>query len=248
MIVIRTKNEIAILREAGRISAEALLVGGQAVQPGITTKEIDTKIEHYIRSQKAIPSFLGYGGFPASACISVNEEVIHGIPGSRVIQEGDLVSIDVGAFYNGYHGDNAATFGAGKVSDENQKLMDVTKECLEKGIAAALVGNRIGDISWAVQQSAEQHGYGVVREYVGHGVGAKLHEDPEVPNFGKAGHGTRLVAGMVLAIEPMINLGVAGVRVLGDDWTVVTKDGKPSAHFENTIAITDNGPLILTKP
>ena len=238
---------LAAMRDAGRISAQALLVGGEAVKPGVTTAEIDRKIHKFILSQGAKPSFLGYGGFPGSACISINDEVIHGIPGSRVVQEGDVVSIDVGAFYKGYHGDNAFTFAAGSIAPEVQQLLDATQEGLRRAIAAAVPGARIGDVSWAVQSCVEQFGYGVVKEYVGHGVGKDLHEAPEVPNYGRPGHGTRLVPGMVIAIEPMINMGTAAVRVLKDKWTVVTQDGKPSAHFEHTIAITDNGPVILTK-
>ncbi len=247
MVVLKTAAELAAMRDAGRISAQALLVGGEAVKPGVTTAEIDRKIHKFILSQGAKPSFLGYGGFPGSACISINDEVIHGIPGSRVVQEGDVVSIDVGAFYKGYHGDNAFTFAAGSIAPEVQQLLDATQEGLRRAIAAAVPGARIGDVSWAVQSCVEQFGYGVVKEYVGHGVGKDLHEAPEVPNYGRPGHGTRLVPGMVIAIEPMINMGTAAVRVLKDKWTVVTQDGKPSAHFEHTIAITDNGPVILTK-
>ena len=247
MVVLKTAAELAAMRDAGRISAQALLVGGEAVKPGVTTAEIDRKIHKFILSQGAKPSFLGYGGFPGSACISINDEVIHGIPGSRVVQEGDVVSIDVGAFYKGYHGDNAFTFAAGSIAPEVQQLLDATQEGLRRAISAAVPGARIGDVSWAVQSCVEQFGYGVVKEYVGHGVGKDLHEAPEVPNYGRPGHGTRLVPGMVIAIEPMINMGTAAVRVLKDKWTVVTQDGKPSAHFEHTIAITDNGPVILTK-
>lgn len=247
MVVLKTAAELSAMRDAGRISAQALLVGGEAVKPGVTTAEIDRKIHKFILSQGAKPSFLGYGGFPGSACISVNDEVIHGIPGSRVIREGDIVSIDVGAYYKGYHGDNAFTFTVGSIAPDVQQLLDATQEGLRRGIAAAVPGNRIGDIGWAVQSYVEQFGFGVVKEYVGHGVGENLHEDPEVPNYGRPGHGTRLVPGMVIAIEPMINMGTPAVRVLKNQWTVVTQDGKPSAHFENTIAITENGPVILTK-
>ena len=247
MVVLKTARELDKLRDAGRLSAMALQVGGEAVKPGVTTAEIDSKIHKFILSQGAKPSFLGYGGFPGSACISVNDEVIHGIPGSRVIQEGDIVSIDVGAYYNGYHGDNAFTFTAGAVAPEVQRLLDATRESLRRGIAAAIPGNRVGDIGWAVQSYVESLGYGVVKEYVGHGVGANLHEDPEVPNYGRPGHGVRLVPGMVIAIEPMITMGSPAVRVLDNDWTVVTRDHSPAAHFENTIAITSNGPVILTQ-
>lgn len=248
MIVLKTKKELSIMREACRISALALRKGGEAVKPGVTTGFIDKVIHDYIKSQGATPSFLGYAGFPGSACISVNEEVIHGIPGDRVIQEGDIVSIDVGAYYKGYHGDNAATFAAGKVSQEAQELMDATAQSLKNAIAAAVVGNRIGDISNAVQSYVEPLGYGVVREYVGHGVGTHLHEEPDVPNYGRAGRGLRLMPGMTIAIEPMINLLGHEIKVLKDGWTVVTKSGSVSAHFEHTIAITEDGPKILTLP
>lgn len=248
MIVLKTSNELRQMQKACRISAQALQLAGQAVKPGITTLELDRIIERFIRSQGAVPSFKGYGGFPASACISVNDVVIHGIPDHRVIKEGDIVSIDVGAMIDGFHGDNAATFAAGEVSPEAQKLMDVTRECLYKGIEAAQPGKRIGDISFAVQSHAEANGFAVVRQFVGHGVGNKLHEDPEVPNFGTPNRGPRLMPGMTIAIEPMINGKGAGVRVLSDGWTTVTQSGSLSAHFEHTIAITDNGPVIMTLP
>lgn len=236
------------MREACRISARALALGGSLVRPGITTGEIDREIRRYIESEGATPSFLNYGGFPASACISVNQTVIHGIPGHTVIREGDIVSVDVGAYINGFHGDNAATFAAGKVSPEAQALMDATRESLYEGIKAAVAGNRIGDIGAAVQRYVEVRGYSVVRQFVGHGVGTNLHEDPSVPNFGTPGRGPRLVPGMTLAIEPMINAGTAEVEILKDGWTTVTKDGKLSAHFEHTIAITPDGPVIMTLP
>lgn len=248
MITLKNKSELELMQVAGRISAQALAVGGEMVRPGVTTAQIDAAIHKFIKSQNAIPSFLGYGGFPASACISVNEEVIHGIPGPRVLKEGDIVSIDVGAIYKGFHGDNAATFGAGTISPEAQRLLDVTRESLFKGIEAALRDNRIGDISHAVQFHAEAAGFGVVHKYVGHGVGRELHESPEVPNCGRPGHGARLVPGMTIAIEPMINAGTAEVKVLADEWTVITADRCLSAHFENTVAVTDNGPVILTTP
>ena len=236
------------MREACRISARALALGGSLVRPGITTGEIDREIRRYIESEGATPSFLNYGGFPASACISVNQTVIHGIPGHTVIREGDIVSVDVGACINGFHGDNAATFAAGKVSPEAQALMDATRESLYEGIKAAVAGNRIGDIGAAVQRYVEVRGYSVVRQFVGHGVGTNLHEDPSVPNFGTPGRGPRLVPGMTLAIEPMTNAGTAEVEILKDGWTTVTKDGKLSAHFEHTIAITPDGPVIMTLP
>ena len=248
MVILKTANAIKKMREAGRLSALALKVGGEAVNPGVTTAEIDKAIHDFIVSQGATPSFLNLYGFPASACISVNDELIHGIPGNRVIKEGDIVSIDVGACLDGYHGDNAATFVAGEASEEAQKLLDVTKQSLYKGIEMAVVGNRVGDISNAVQTYCEERGYSVVREFVGHGIGRAVHEDPEVPNFGAAGHGPRLVNGMCIAIEPMINAGTRFVSTDSNGWTVRTKDGKLSAHFEHTIAITDNGPIMLTDP
>ena len=248
MILLKNASELECMRSAGQIAARALQAGGEAVRPGVTTAQIDAVIEQYIRSQGAIPSFLGYNGFPNSACISINEEVIHGIPGSRVVKEGDIVSIDVGAIYRGFHGDNAATFAAGEVSQEAVQLMQVTKESLHRGIAAAVVGARIGDISHAVQSCAEQFGFGVVRAYVGHGVGRNLHEAPEVPNYGAPGRGARLTAGMTIAIEPMINVGTPQVKNHADGWTVTSADGSLSAHFEHTIAITKDGPVILTKP
>ena len=247
MVVLKNSSEVRGMIAAGKLSAQALKLAGEMVEPGVSTSEIDREVRKFIQSHGAEPSFLGYGGFPGSACISINEEIIHGIPGPRKIQEGDIVSVDVGAFFKGFHGDNAATFGAGRVSPEAQALMDATRESLYKGIAMAKPGNRLGDISHAIQSYVEALGYGVVREYVGHGVGRKLHESPEVPNYGKAGHGVRLLPGMTIAIEPMINQGTANVRQLPDGWTVVTADGKLSAHFEHTIAITDQGPLILTQ-
>ena len=249
MIVLKTKRELSAMREAGRIAARALRVAGEAVQPGISTWEIDRIARRYIEEQGAIPTFLGYGGFPASACISVNNVVIHGIPGKDVIvREGDIVSIDIGATYEGFVGDNAYTFPCGKVSAEAEALMKTTQESLYEGIRAAQVGNRIGDIGSAVQRYVEARGYSVVRNFVGHGVGAKMHEDPSVPNYGTPGRGVRLLQGMTIAIEPMINAGVCDVKTLSDGWTTVTADGKLSAHFEHTIAITSEGPVILTLP
>ncbi len=247
MIVLKTAREIAIMSEACRISAGALKVAGEAVEPGVTTAEIDRIAENYIRKHGAKPNFKGYNGYPAAACISINNEVIHGIPSKhRVIKAGDIVSIDLGATYEGFNGDNAATFAAGDVSVEAKRLMDVTKESLYKGISAAIAGNRIGDIGSAVQTYVEANGFSVVRDYVGHGVGTKLHEAPEVPNYGKPNHGIRLVPGMTIAIEPMVNQGDYKVNVLPDGWTVLTKDGSLSAHFEHTVAITADGPKILT--
>ena len=246
MIAIKNSRELALMKEACVISARALKLAGEAVQPGVTTGEIDRVIRGYIESQGAKPSFLGYGGFPASACISVNETVIHGIPGKRVIHEGDIVSVDVGAYLNGYHGDNAAPFAAGSISPQAQALLDATRESLYEGIRAAVAGGRVGDIGAAVQRYVEVRGYSVVRQFVGHGVGTNLHEDPSVPNFGTPGRGPRLLPGMTIAIEPMINAGTHEVKILGDGWTTVTSDGKLSAHFEHTVAITRDGPVILT--
>lgn len=235
------------MKDACRISAEALRAAGEAVKPGISTLEIDTIVRQYIEKQGATPSFLGYGGFPASACISVNNVVIHGIPKpTTVLKDGDIVSIDTGACYRGWHGDNAYTFPCGSISAEAQRLLDATRESLYEGIKQATVGNRIGDIGSAVQEYVEARSYSVVRKYVGHGVGAKLHEDPNVPNYGTKGKGIRLLPGMTIAIEPMVNEGTHHTRVLGDKWTVVTVDGRLSAHFEHTIAITPDGPKILT--
>lgn len=249
MIVQKTERELALMREACRISAAALKVAGEAVKPGVSTWEIDRIAHNYIISQGAEPNFLGCYGFPASACISVNSEVIHGIPSKkRILKEGDIVSIDLGARLHGYNGDNAATFAVGEISPEAQRLIDTTREALFEGIKHAVPGGRIGDISSAVQQYAEERGFSVVRQYVGHGIGTELHEAPEVPNFGTPGRGVRLFEGMTIAIEPMINMGTQNVRQLKDGWTVVTADGKLSAHFENTVAITDNGPWILTTP
>jgi methionyl aminopeptidase len=235
------------MRDACRISAQALRVAGEAVKPGVSTLEIDTIVRSFIEKQGASPSFLGYGGFPASTCISVNNVVIHGIPSKdKILEEGDIVSVDVGAYYKGYHGDNAYTFPCGKISANAQALLDATRESLYEGIKQAAAFNRIGDIGNAVQRYVEARSYSVVRDYVGHGVGAKLHEDPSVPNFGTPGRGARLIPGMTIAIEPMINEGTHYVRVMGDKWTVKTLDGKLSAHFEHTIAITPDGPKILT--
>lgn len=248
MIVLKTHREIELMREAGRISATALKLAGEAVQPGITTREIDKIAYDYIISQGAQPNFLNYNGFPATACISINDEVIHGIPDAKhVIKEGDIVSIDLGAVINGFHGDNAATFPCGKISPAAQRLCNTTEEALYLGLAKAVAGNRLGDVGYAIQEHCIKRGYGVVRDYTGHGVGTHLHEDPSVPNYGRPGKGARLVPGMTIAIEPMINEGTQEVRVLKNNWTVVTADGKLSAHFEHTVAITDAECLILTQ-
>lgn len=249
MVVLKTARELKFMRAAGRISQKALRLAGEAVEPGVTTLEIDNIVRKYIEEQGATPSFLGYGGFPASACISVNNVVIHGIPSKKcVLKEGDIVSIDVGAYFEGFHGDNAWTFACGDVSKEAAALMKATEESLFEGIKHAVAGGRVGDIGHAVQQYVELRSYSVVRDFVGHGVGAKLHEDPSVPNYGTPGRGVRLLPGMAIAIEPMVNMGSHEVKVLDDEWTTVTVDGKLSAHFEHTIAITPDGPVILTLP
>lgn len=236
------------MKEACRISAGALRVAGEAVKPGVSTAEIDRIAYEYIISQGAEPNFLHLYGFPATACISVNDEVIHGIPSKeRILKEGDIVSIDLGAKKHGFNGDNAATFACGKISDEAQRLIDVTRESLYEAIKVAVPGGKIGDIGSCVQRYCEERGFSVVREYTGHGVGKELHEDPAVPNYGTAGRGVRLLPGMTIAIEPMINQGTKAIRRLSDGWTVKTADGKLSAHFENTVAITKDGPVILTK-
>ena len=247
MIVLKTGRELNIMKEACRISAGALQTAGKAVEPGVTTAELDRLAEEYIRSQGGEPNFKNYEGYPATACISINNEVIHGIPSSkRKLRSGDIVSIDLGAKFDGYHGDNAATFACGDISPEAKRLMDATRESLYEGIKAARAGGRIGDIGHAVQAYVEARGYTVVRQFVGHGVGTHLHEAPEVPNFGTPGRGVRLIPGMTIAIEPMVNAGGAGVEVQPDGWTVLTKDGSLSAHFEHTVAITADGPKIMT--
>ena len=248
MINIKTPEQIKKMQLAGRITGEALALAGEAVREGITTKQLDDKIRTYIEKCGARPSFLGYGGFPASACISVNNEVIHGIPGGRVLKEGDIVKIDVGAYKDGFHGDSANTFTVGRVSEEAQRLIDVTRESFYRGIeAAGKEGARVGDIGHAIQSYVEAAGFSVVKKYVGHGVGHDLHEDPNVPNFGTPGRGVRLCRGMVFAVEPMVNVGTHEVIERPDKWTVVTKDGSLSAHYEHTVAITGDGVLLLTK-
>ena len=247
MIVVKNSEQIVLMKKAGVITAEALLVAKELIKPGISTKEIDTKIRRFIEKCGAVPSFLGYGGFPGSACISINDEVIHGIPSDKVIlREGDIVKIDVGARYRGYNGDSARTYPVGKVSDEALKLISVTEGSFNEAMKFTRVGYRIGDIGFAVENFVISNGFSVVREYVGHGVGAELHEDPQIPNYGNAGRGARLYAGMTLAIEPMVNQGKADVRVMRDGWTVKTLDGKLSAHYENSVLVTDSDPVILT--
>ena len=246
MISIRTEHEIEIMRKAGRITAGARALAGDMVKPGVTTAEIDQAVHDYILSQGATPSFLGYGGFPGSACISVNDVVIHGIPGEQVIQEGDIVSVDVGAYWGGFHGDCCATFIAGETDELSKKLVRVTRESFFEGMKFARRGYRVSDISHAVQEYVEANGFSVVRSFVGHGVGEKLHEEPEVPNFGRPGRGPRLIPGMVIALEPMVNAGSYEVRVMPDRWTTKTVDGSRAAHYENTLLITDGEPEILT--
>ena len=247
LITLKSPRELECMRKAGRITAAARKLAGELVVPGITTLEIDTAVRKFIESQGGKPSFLGYGGFSGSACVSVNDVVIHGIPSKKVVlKEGDIVSVDVGAFVDGFHGDCAATFPCGKVSEEAQRLIDVTEQSFWEGIKYARVGHRVSDISHAVQQYVESHGYSVVRDFVGHGVGSKLHEPPEVPNYGAAGHGARLQPGMTIAVEPMVCQGDWHVQVLKDGWTTVTVDGSLAAHYENTILITDGEPEILT--
>ena len=249
MVVIKSSRELQKMKDACRISANALVVAGKAVEPGVSTLEIDTIVRKYIEKEGATPSFLGYGGFPASACISVNNVVIHGIPSKKqILKEGDIVSVDVGAFYDGFHGDNAYTFKCGKVSPEAEALLKATEESLYEGIKQAKAGNRVGDIGSAVQKYVESRSYSVVRDFVGHGVGAKLHEEPSVPNYGTPGRGVRLIPGMTIAIEPMVNVGDYKVKVLSDEWTTVTADGSLAAHFEHTVAITSDGPRIMTIP
>ena len=247
MIILKSEREINYLRDAGRIVAETHVEVKKAVKPGVTTLDLDRIAEKYIISRGAIPAFKGYHGFTGNICSSVNEEVVHGIPGLRKLKTGDNISIDIGAVINGYNGDAAITVPVGEIDAEVQKLLDVTEESLYKGIEQAVIGNRLSDISHAVQSHVEQYGFGVVRDYVGHGIGRSMHEDPQVPNYGNPGRGPRLKAGMTLAIEPMVNLGTHEVKTLDDGWTVVTLDSKRSAHFEHSIAITDGKPEILTK-
>ena len=246
MITIKNEHELQSMRRACRITAAARALAGEMVRPGVKTKEIDKAVYDYIVSQGARPSFLNYNGFPASTCISVNSTVIHGIPGGYVLKEGDIVSIDVGAYYEGFHGDCAATFACGAISTEAQNLIDVTQQSFYEGMRFATKKHRVRDISHAIQTYVESNGFSVVRSFVGHGVGRQLHEEPEVPNFGDPGRGPRLVPGMTIAVEPMVNEGVYDVKVLRDGWTVVTADGKLSAHYENTVLITDGEPEILT--
>ena len=242
MITLKSEHEIELMRRAGKITAAARALAREMVKPGVTTQQIDKAVYHFIKSQ----GFLNYNGYPASVCVSVNDEIIHGIPGKRVLKEGDIVSVDVGAYIGGFHGDCAGTYPCGQVSDQALDLIRVTQQCFFEGIKFAREGYRLSDISHAVQEYAESHGYSIVREYVGHGIGRRMHESPEVPNFGNPGHGPRLLRGLTIAVEPMVNAGSAAIRQMPDGWTVKTADGENAAHYENTILITDGDPELLT--
>ena len=246
MITLKSEHEIELMRRAGKITAAARALARDMVNPGVTTQQIDKAVYHFIKSQGATPSFLNYNGYPASVCVSVNDEIIHGIPGKRVLKEGDIVSVDVGAYIGGFHGDCAGTYPCGQVSDQALDLIRVTQQSFFEGLKFAREGYRLSDISHAVQEYVESHGYSVVREYVGHGIGRRMHESPEVPNFGNPGHGPRLLRGMTIAVEPMVNAGSAAIRQMSDGWTVKTADGRNAAHYENTILITDGDPELLT--
>lgn len=247
MIILKSRMELDVMREAGRIVAQTHQELAKAIKPGVTTKQLDELAETFIRSKGAAPSFKGYGGFSGSICASVNEELVHGIPGKRTLQDGDIISLDIGALFEGFHGDSAWTYAVGEISDDDKRLMRVTEESLYKGLEQIVPGARLSDISHAIQIHAEAAGFTIVREYVGHGIGHNLHEDPQIPNFGPPGRGPRLKPGMVLAVEPMVNAGERYVRTLADKWTVVTVDGKNCAHYEHTIAITEEGYEILTR-
>jgi methionyl aminopeptidase len=248
MIQLKNPLQIKEMRDAGRITGEALLVARENIREGISTYELDQIIRNYIEKQGAKPSFLGYGGFPGSACISINDEVIHGIPSAkRILREGDIVKVDVGAYYKGFHGDAARTIPVGKISEEAEKLIRVTRESFFAGVEKLQVGNRLGDVGHAIDAHVVANGFSTVKKYIGHGIGHDLHESPDVPNYGTEGRGTRLCAGLVLAIEPMVNVGVDSVKELSDGWTVKTADGKLSAHYENTVALTSEGPIVMTQ-
>ena len=248
MIQIKNSEQIAVMKEAGRITAEALLIAGENIRDGVSTKYLDTLIREHIEKSGAKPSFLGYGGFSGSACISINDEVIHGIPSTKcIIKDGDIVKVDVGAYYRGFHGDSARTFAVGNVDEAAKKLIEVTEQSFWEGIREMEQGKRIGDIGAAIDGYVKKFGYSTVKRFVGHGIGHALHEQPDVPNFGTAGRGVRICTGMALAIEPMINMGVDEVKTMPDGWTVKTADGKLSAHYENTVVLTPNGVLVLTK-
>lgn len=247
MIILKSKAEIEKMRRANQVVVEVMKALGTMIKPYVTTQDLDRVAEELIRKRGGTPAFKGYRGFPATLCTSINDEVVHGIPsGKRILKEGDVVSVDCGVVLDGFYGDHAITFAVGNIAPRTQRLLEITQEALMKGIEKMVVGNRLGDVGVAVQAHVEAEGFGVVRDYVGHGIGRNLHEEPQVPNYGEAGSGLRLKAGMVLAIEPMINEGTGAVKLLSDDWTVVTADGKPSAHFEHSVAITENGPDILS--
>lgn len=246
MIILKTSREIKLMREAGRIVAQSHELVSKLIKPGISTKELDSAVEEFIKSKNAIPAFKGYQGFPASICASINDEVVHGIPSQRTVQEGDIISVDIGSIIDGYYGDGAKTYCVGKVDKEKKRLIEVTKKSFYEGLKFAKEGYRLSDISHAVQDYVESEGFSVVRDFVGHGIGTNMHEDPQIPNFGKPNKGPRLQKGMVLAVEPMVNAGTYHVRILQNDWTVVTYDGKPSAHYEHSFAITDGEPCLLT--
>ena len=248
MITLKSPHEIELMRRAGKITAAARALARDMVKPGVTTQQIDKAVYHFIKSQGAVPSFLNYNGYPASVCVSVNDEIIHGIPGKRVLQEGDVVSVDVGAYIGGFHGDCAGTYPCGQVSDQAMELIRVTQQSFFEGLKYAREGYRLSDISHAVQEYVESRGFSIVREYVGHGIGRNMHEAPEVPNYGLPGHGPRLLRGMTIAVEPMVNAGGAGIINMPDGWTVKTADGKNAAHYENTILITAGEPELLTDP
>ena len=246
MIELKSKHEIELMREAGRLTAQCMDLMAQMVRPGVTTRELDQAAEDFIRKHNAIPSFKGYHGFPASICASIDEEVVHGIPGPRKLEEGQIIGIDLGVILEGYNGDMARTFAIGDISDDKRRLMDCAKDCFEAAMGQMVVGNRLGDLGYAAQQLVEGRGFSVVRDLCGHGIGKDMHEDPEVPNFGMRGRGVRFKSGMTLAVEPMVNAGTYKVNILDDGWTIVTADGAPSAHYENTVLVTDDEPVILT--
>lgn len=246
MIIIKSKREIEKLREAGRVVAETHAFLKELIKPGITTGELDRRAEEFIRKKGSIPAFKGYGGFPGSICASINEEVVHGIPGKKELKDGDIISLDIGSIVDGYYGDSAKTHPVGEISEENKRLIAVTRQSFYEGIKFAKVGFRLSDISNAIQTYAEGEGFSIVRDFVGHGIGQEMHEEPQIPNYGPAGKGPRLREGMTLAIEPMVNIGTHRVKILEDNWTVITSDGKNSAHYEHTIAITSDEPRILS--
>jgi methionyl aminopeptidase len=247
VITVKSESELKVMRNSGQMVGQVFLELQKLVKPGVTTQELDKFAYNFLKKNDCVPAFLGYQGYPATICTSVNEQVVHGIPGKRILKEGDIVGIDIGAFYKGYCGDSARTFPVGKVVPEVKKLLEVTFKALDEGIKQCLVGNSVSDIGYAVQKYVESYGFSVVRDYVGHGIGQAMHEEPQIPNYGQPHQGPRIVEGMCLALEPMVNMGVDEVKVLDDGWTVVTKDGKFSAHFEDTIAVRADGPENLTR-